>query len=178
MKRFLRPPAIYIFLLILFLTAFLFGFYGGFKYPKRSNVVAQSSQKSSPDVYNLWTLVNEQRTKVGLSPLALDERLDKSAQKKCDDMAAKGYWDHNAPDGSQPWHFFYENFGKFSEAGENLAYGFADSQSVVYKWMSSPEHRENILKPSFSEVGYAVCTAADYQGEDHTTVVVQHLVTP
>lgn len=42
-----------------------------------------------PDAQELLELVNAERAKVGVAPLVIDERVQKSAQLKADDMAAK-----------------------------------------------------------------------------------------
>src|SRR5205809_4918263 len=45
---------------------------------------------------------------------------------------------------------------------ENLAAGFSDNQSTINGWMASPPHRENLLDPSFSEVGFGYANNHDY----------------
>jgi uncharacterized protein YkwD len=37
--------------------------------------------------------------------------------------------------------------------GEDLAWGPADAQWVVSRWLASPEHRANLLRPGFRRVG-------------------------
>lgn len=49
-------------------------------------------------------LVNVERTKAGLQPLSETSLLNKSAELKAKDMAAKGYWSHYSPEGDSPWH--------------------------------------------------------------------------
>lgn len=41
----------------------------------------------------------------------------------------------------------------FSEASENLAYGYASGNAVVTAWMKSPGHRANLLRRSSRLVG-------------------------
>lgn len=43
-------------------------------------------------------------------------------------------------------------------AGENIATGFATPRAVVHAWMGSTGHCENILNPSFRNVGTGVST--------------------
>lgn len=121
-------------------------------------------------------LTNEQRTQNGLSPLSLNSTLSSAAQAKGQDMLAKGYWAHFAPDGTSPWSFFV-NFGyKYRYAGENLARDFSDAPSAVSAWMNSPSHRENILNPNYKEVGIGV-VEGNLAGTD-TTIIVQFFGTP
>ena len=51
-------------------------------------------------------LTNAQRQASGLSPLSENSALDSAALAKGNDMLAKGYWAHFAPDGTSPWSFF------------------------------------------------------------------------
>ena len=39
---------------------------------------------------------------------------------------------------------------------KNLAKDFSDSQAVITAWMNSTKHRENILKPEYTEIGFAI----------------------
>jgi uncharacterized protein YkwD len=44
------------------------------------------------------------------------------------------------------------------EVGENLVWGtgpLSTPHSLVASWMNSPPHRENLLKPTFREIGIA-----------------------
>jgi uncharacterized protein YkwD len=38
-------------------------------------------------------------------------------------------------------------------AGENIATGFATPASVMSGWMNSPDHRANILNPTYTDIG-------------------------
>ncbi len=50
----------------------------------------------------LLQLVDNERVKAGVRPLVEDVLLDKSAELKAKDMAAKGYWSHTSPEGDSP----------------------------------------------------------------------------
>lgn len=39
--------------------------------------------------------------------------------------------------------------------GQNIACGYRDPQTVMHKWLSSPEHRSNIQRKQFKEIGIA-----------------------
>lgn len=129
---------------------------------------------SHPDVHELFVDVNNERVKAGLAPLIEDARLDASAAAKCTDMVTMNYWGHNRPDGTEPWHFFAEQGITQLHLGENLAYGWPTSQSVVVGWMDSPSHKANILDPKYSDVGYAVCHSDNFAGYGAEDIVVQH----
>jgi uncharacterized protein YkwD len=42
---------------------------------------------------------------------------------------------------------------RWSSAGENIATGFATPRDVVTAWMGSKDHCQNILDPSYFDVG-------------------------
>jgi uncharacterized protein YkwD len=97
-------------------------------------------------------LINEQRAAQGLPPLRADDRLNDSAQSWSNRMVATHSFSHGA------------NFAgrisaaglKWSSAGENIATGFMTPRQVVNSWMSSTGHCENILSPTFRDVGTGV----------------------
>src|SRR3989344_3979690 len=124
----------------------------------------------------LVELANEDRTQQGLETLAMSPILQKAAQMKADDMAAKEYFAHDSPEGLEPWHWFEEAGYEFRSAGENLAVYFSDSVEVEKAWMNSPLHRANILNDRYTEVGIALAHGR-YEGNE-TTFVVQMFGTP
>lgn len=118
----------------------------------------------------LLATTNKDRTDVGLPQLKLNETLARAAQAKADDMIAKNYWSHIAPDGTTPWFYFQKFEYRYSSAGENLAYGFATSEQVVTAWMNSAEHRANLLG-NYTDVGFGYANSTDYQHGNNTVVV-------
>lgn len=121
-------------------------------------------------------LTNGDRAANDLSMLKVNPVLVAAAQAKADDMAAKGYFAHTSPDGTDPWHWFDQVGYQYDHAGENLAIDFSDSGDVERAWMNSPTHRENILNARFTEIGIATAVGM-YQGR-MTTFVVQEFGTP
>lgn len=121
---------------------------------------------------------NVQRSENGLPPLDASERLRDSACAKADDMIARDYWGHTAPDGSGgPSTFIREAGVDYSRAAENLFYSSTGGPDPVANWMQSPGHRENILDPDLTRVGVCLRTAA-YQGLPEAHLYVQHFATP
>ncbi len=119
----------------------------------------------------LVDLTNNNRTTEHLAALTPNEVLAAAAQKKADDMAAKGYFAHNSPDGKTPWYWFTQEGYQFLYAGENLAVNFVDSEDVVLAWMNSAGHRANIMNGKFTEIGIAMASGI-YNGKE-TIYVVQ-----
>lgn len=128
------------------------------------------------NVEKLLNLTNLKRAEAGLPSLNLDPALSIAAAGKANDMFGKNYWAHNAPDGTTPWFFITNSGYQYIFAGENLAKDFGNSEGVVNAWMTSPSHRDNILKNEYQDVGFAVVNGR-LAGED-TTLVVQFFGTP
>lgn len=116
-------------------------------------------------------LTNVQRQTNGLSSVTENPTLDSAALAKGNDMLAKGYWAHFAPDGTSPWSFFLKFGYRYKYAGENLARDFQDAPGAVNAWMNSPSHKENILNPNYREIGIGVVEGS-LAGVD-TTIIVQ-----
>lgn len=119
---------------------------------------------------------NEERIKNGLDPLSFSPELAEAAALKSRHMLINNYWSHFSPNGDSPWGFIKQTGYEYEYAGENLAKNFLYSQNVVDAWMKSPTHRENILRPEFTEVGYAIQNGV-LEGEE-TTLVVQMFAKP
>lgn len=122
------------------------------------------------------TLTNEERLHNNAGVLTENTTLDAAAQAKANDMAAKGYFAHQSPDGRQPWDFISAAGYRYQYAGENLAVRFVDSKDVVDAWMESPTHRANIVKPAYTQIGVAMAQGM-YKGQE-ATFVVQYFATP
>lgn len=138
--------------------------------------LTQSSLLASvlPSVLTSYT--NEDRAALKLPELTPDPLLQKAAQLKAEDMAAKGYFAHTAPDGKTPWYWLDQVNYPYSYAGENLAIDFVDSKEVEDAWMASPAHRANIVKPQYTRIGIGTARGM-YEGRE-TTFVVQYFATP
>ncbi len=121
---------------------------------------------------------NSQRATASLNGLSINEKLNKAAQAKAEDMAARNYWSHNTPEGNPPWTFFSSAGYEYKAAGENLAYGFDSSNATVVAWMNSPGHRANIMNTTYTEVGFGIANVENYQETGPQTVVVAMYGTP
>ncbi len=124
----------------------------------------------------LVDLTNGNRQADNVSSLTVNPLLVEAAQMKANDMAQKGYFAHESPDGLTPWYWFTRAGYRFAYAGENLAINFSDSENVENAWMNSPGHRANILNPNFTEIGIATAKGM-YEGRE-TVFVVQMFGSP
>lgn len=162
--KLLRHDALFYYLSFVFLL--LFGI--RFATIKAPGVLGYAS---SINVYDLLKYTNELRVEKGLSELTLNSDLSTAASDKAEDMFKKDYWAHVSPTGTEPWYFFNKAGYDYIYAGENLAKNFNDSKSVVNAWMNSRSHRENLLNPNYTEIGFSVVNG-ELSGYK-TTLVVQ-----
>lgn len=124
----------------------------------------------------LTMLTNEQRAQNNVSVLIKNDLLEKAAKLKAEDMAFRGYFSHNSPDGKTPWYWLEQVGYDYKYAGENLAVNFFESKDVADAWMNSPSHRANIVKKEYTEIGIATASGI-YQGQN-SVFVVQFFGTP
>lgn len=113
---------------------------------------------------------NAERERHGLEPLRLNAKLSKAAALKAKDMFARQYWAHVAPNGTTPWHWLEMAGYEYTVAGENLARGFSSADAAMTAWMSSPDHRRNILGEKYGDAGFAVVSGM-LDGQPTTLVV-------
>lgn len=163
--KLLHSQTIFLLILLLLGTTFLFST----TKQHLSGVLGVSVDISSQD---LLLLTNIQRSHAGLSVLQLDSQLSQAAEAKAQDMFAKDYWAHFAPDGTSPWDFIHAAGYNYVYAGENLARGFTTAQDTINAWMASPEHRANMLSSHYTDVGFAV-ERGRLPGDADTILVVQ-----
>ncbi|WP_405577004.1 CAP domain-containing protein [Streptomyces sp. NBC_01092] len=98
-------------------------------------------------------LTNRERARAGLHPLAVDAALTTAAQAYSADMAARAFYSHTSPEGTQPWDRAAAAGSRMRTIGENIACGQRSPAEVVEGWMNSPGHRANILKRDFTHIG-------------------------
>lgn len=133
------------------------------------NVLGYATDVSIP---SLLSETNIERKQNQLNNLSINQELSAAAQAKAEDMVARNYWAHVNPEGKQPWDFIKAAGYDYAAVGENLAYGFTTSDAAINGWMNSPGHRENLLRPNYSEVGFGIASSPDYNGSGPETIVV------
>ncbi len=117
-------------------------------------------------------LTNDERVKAGLSPLTINNQLTHAAQLKANDMFKNQYFAHISPTGVTPWYWMQQSGYSYQIAGENLAIDFTQAEDVVAAWMASPKHKENILRPEYTQTGVAVMSG---QFKGSTSIIVVHM---
>lgn len=136
-------------------------------FARSGSVLGRSSDVSRA---SLLADTNQVRQANKAPTLNLNDDLNRAAEAKADNMFAEQYWSHTAPSGATPWQWIDESGYQYAYAGENLAKGFMTAEGVVTAWMHSPEHRENLLKSEYQDVGFAV-KYGELNGKKTTLVV-------
>lgn len=119
----------------------------------RSNVLGVQAELTP---LTLLDATNKERAQNGAAPLKQNAALNEAAQLKLNDMFNNQYWAHTSPSGITPWYWLEASGYQYTGAGENLAKNFATSTGVISAWIVSPTHRENVLKPEYKDVGFAI----------------------
>lgn len=88
--------------------------------------------------------------------LAPSQALYSAAAAHARDMARRGYFEHRAPDGSEPKDRVRRAGYRPRLTGENIAYGPETAEEVVAGWLASAGHCANIMDPRFRDMGVAV----------------------
>jgi uncharacterized protein YkwD len=108
---------------------------------------------------------NEARVQNGLQPLAWDPLLCKMARMHSEDMARRGYFAHETPEGLEPKDRSRAlGLLHFRVLAENIAFnkGFADPGAfAVERWMTSGGHRATIVYIGFQSSAIGSYVAAD-----------------
>jgi uncharacterized protein YkwD len=111
----------------------------------------------------LACLHDQVRSRNGLGTLAENGALDAAAAAHTDDMLARGYFEHETPDGGtfdqRILSAGYARPGDGWSLGENLIWAsgeLATPAALMNSWMNSEGHRENILKSGYRDLGLAV----------------------
>jgi uncharacterized protein YkwD len=105
--------------------------------------------------------MNRVRRAHGLATLKPSSRLTAAAASHSRAMATKGFFAHSSTNGSVFWkriaRFYPTGDHRYWEVGENLVWQASElsAKQAVRRWMKSPPHRVNLLKPGWREIGLA-----------------------
>jgi uncharacterized protein YkwD len=105
--------------------------------------------------------VNRVRREHGRRALSPAVGLEAAALRHTVEMGTDGYFSHDSGDGTWFWKrlraFYPEGASRCWSVGENLVYASPEltAEQAVQLWMSSPEHRRNLLDPRWRQMGIA-----------------------
>ena len=114
--------------------------------------------------------INSLRVSYGLRPLKFSPALFESADTHCVQMLTGGYFGHQSPAGgsfaSRIESFYAVGRVSYYAVGENLFWnaGPISSAQLIAGWMKSPEHRSNLLDPTWRQLGLASVSAPSAPG--------------
>lgn len=109
----------------------------------------------------LLNLINRDRTTLGFSALQLHEGLNTVSQAHSQDMVDQQFVGHNSPTLGTPQEQAFA-FQLSDNVAQNVAVNPRLEQAHA-KLMSSPGHRETLLSPHYTHVGFGIVQADDGQ---------------
>jgi uncharacterized protein YkwD len=123
-----------------------------------SDTPAQSATLAQMEV-KVRQQINQIRQEHGLKQLQANEKLAKVARAYSHQMAEKNFFSHTGPDGRKVAQRVHSAGISYWVVGENLfkCTNAPDPVSLGIKgWMDSPGHRENILRPEYTQTGVGI----------------------
>lgn len=136
-------------------------------------------QSESQIEESLQCLINERRAEAGLATVRPENRLRNAAERHSQDMVANGSFEHDGTTGDT----FIDRISATGYmrgtsswlVGENLVWGTSSMStpaSMVEAWMNSPDHRANLLRPRFRELGISAVRGTPYEASDGDGITV------
>jgi uncharacterized protein YkwD len=132
------------------ISLLVFAVFGSLVWAAGASVVRMSASVEE----SIRDCANRERRERGMHTLTHDPALDAAARLHARRMLARGFFDHEDPDGNGP----ADRVKRFAKrryviVGENIAAGFDSTGATCRGWMKSPGHRANILRERFTRVG-------------------------
>jgi uncharacterized protein YkwD len=150
---------------------------------RRANA-AEARARSAPDraagggmaapALGMLELVNEARAQgrrcgaarfAAAPPLRYSPTLEIASVEHARDMASRGYFDHDTPEGVTPTQRLARTGYAWSLTGENLAKGRMEPEEALRGWLESPGHCANIMDARFTEMGFGLAADDDREGD-------------
>ncbi len=111
----------------------------------RTTVLDYSGENYYDKAYDVLDLVNEERRRLGLNELTMDEELLAAAMERAAETAIN--YSHERPNGD----------GCFTinskMGGENITYGQVTARGAYTSWKNSPGHYQNMTLKDWKSVG-------------------------
>jgi uncharacterized protein YkwD len=126
------------------------------------------------------TDLNSLRRQHGLVALRLSTRLSAAARQHSTEMAVQGYFSHDSYNGAsfdrRIARFYPVGKSRFWSVGENLLWSSpdVDAARALDMWITSPEHKRNMLNSHWREIGLSAvhvdAAGGPYAGREVTIV--------
>jgi uncharacterized protein YkwD len=137
---------------------------------KQADARIQLSKSLGSD---LLRQINVIRAQHGLRALHRSNHLSAAANQHSVSMAQKGYFSHSSANGGAFWrriasYYGYHGYRQWS-VGENLLWSSPSvgTAQALQMWMTSPEHRANLLDRNWREIGLSAVHVASAPGVYH-----------
>ncbi len=137
-----------------------------------SDVVLASDPGSAADPFRdsedgLALLLGRARVVAGLLPLARSPALDRAALVHAQDMVARGYMEHEAPDGSTPGTRAAQQGYDTTSGGawlvvETISAISDEPGGALGWWLSDGLHRRVVLRSTWREIGVGFAAGGPY----------------
>lgn len=98
-------------------------------------------------------LINQERRNRGIAELQAQGQLTTAARLHSADMGCNDFVSHTGSDGSMPWDRAAGQGYIYSAIAENIFAGSSSAQTAFNAWMGSQGHRDNMLNPTYTEIG-------------------------
>ncbi len=134
---------------------------------------ADPAVKLSDTESYVFQAINSQRAAAGLSPVKLSTDITQLSRSRSTDMAARNYFSHTTPEGSQFLQMLDTRNIGYSYAGEILARNnYPDDQAAktaIDSYLNSAPHKAIIMDGRFTQAGVGYAKTAD--GMNYFTVI-------
>jgi uncharacterized protein YkwD len=161
------------------LTALLFSFAATAQAGCPGGTAIPSSANAARTVAGTLCDVNAQRHAYGLAPLRWNRRLARAARRMALDMGARNYFGHVNSAGqdlrARVVATGYASRARSWAIGENIAWAsgaLSTPDQIIAAWLASADHRQNMLSPSFREVGIGVVKGSPIAGNSSGAIFV------
>jgi uncharacterized protein YkwD len=121
---------------------------------------APAASGGSGQVAVLTEQVNSHRRSIGCPPLEWDPAVARAAQGHSNAMRLRGFYGHTDPEGRDLTDRLRDAGVPWVAAAENIARTGYGAEQVLYLWLQSRGHRENIENCRFTRHGVGL--AGDY----------------
>jgi uncharacterized protein YkwD len=138
--------------------------------PEPQSTAASAACSSTP-TQEIVARTNAIRRERGLQPLLVDDRLAAAARAHSADLARRDAVGHLGGDGSLPDARAGRAGYSWVFIAENVAVGQTNPSQVVMGWMSSPDHRRNLLSREARHVGVGYAYRSGTQWGNFWTAV-------
>ncbi len=119
--------------------------------PETSDKIAKSTTR---DIYReMLVAINAERTKEGLAPLEIDEKLNEACGWMAEDVSTFEKLSHTDSRGRTPDVRADEAGYDWGFIAENICGGAKTPKEAVELWMKSKNHRKNMLSPQAKHLG-------------------------